>query len=289
MKDRSLVIYFVLTYTISWAFMLPVALSAQGLISQNVPYALYYLGSFGPALSAIIVTGATQGRLGLRSLLSRLWKWRVGWRYYAFAVLGPIGLFAVAVLANRVIAGAWPDLSLLGQIDYLPYLGIPGVLGVWFLTYGLGEETGWRGFALPHLQRTRPAASAALLLGVLWAGWHLPAFFFRDTYMEMGLPGFAMFVVSICFASVVFAWLYNSTGGSLLLVILFHVFFNWLSVSEAGGQFVAILMSAPMIAWAIFVVRRYGPENVAPIPKQVPASGAEPHASVSAAVETVRQ
>jgi membrane protease YdiL (CAAX protease family) len=289
MKSRVLVVYFVLAYAISWAFMLPVALSAQGIISPNVPYALYYLASFGPALSAVIVTCATTGRPGLRSLLSRLWKWRVGFRYYAFAVLGPIALFGVAVLANRVIIGAWPDLSLLGQADYAPYLGIPGVLVLWFLTYGLGEETGWRGFALPHLQRTRPAANAALLLGVLWAGWHLPAFFFRDTYVEMGLPGFAMFVVSICFASVVFAWLYNSTGGSLLLVILFHVFFNWLSVSEAGGQFVAILMSAPVIAWAIFVVRRYGPENVAPIPKQVPDTSAWASNEALPASEAARQ
>jgi CAAX protease family protein len=269
MKKHSLVVYFILAYAISWAFMLPVALSAQGIIPQEVPYGLYYLAPFGPALSAIILTAATEGRAGLGRLLSRLWKWRVGFRYYAFAVLAPIGLFGVAVLANRIIAGAWPDLSLLGQIDYMPYLGVPGVLILWFLTYGFGEETGWRGYALPHLQRTRPAANAALLLGVLWAGWHLPAFFFRDTYVEMGLPGFAMFVVSICFASVVFAWLYNSTGGSLLLVILFHVFFNWLSVSEAGGPFVAILMSAPVVAWAIFVVRRYGPENASPVPKQV--------------------
>jgi membrane protease YdiL (CAAX protease family) len=289
MKRRVLVIYFVLAYAISWACMLPVALSAQGIIFQSVPYALYYLASFGPALSAVIVTGATKGRPGLLSLLSRLWKWRVDFRYYAFAVLAPIALFGVAVLANRVVTGAWPDLNLLGQADYVPYLGIPGVVVLWFLTYGLGEETGWRGFALPHLQRTRPAANAALLLGVLWAGWHLPAFFFRDTYVEMGLPGFAMFVVSICFASVVFAWLYNSTGGSLLLVILFHVFFNWLSVSEAGGQFVAILMSAPVIAWAIFVVRRYGTENVAPILKQVPDTRTRGSAEALPAGEAVRQ
>ena len=106
MKKHSLVIYFILTYAISWAVMLPVALSAQGLIPQDVPTALYYLASFGPALSAIILTGATEGRAGLRSLLSRLWKWRVGFRYYAFAVLAPITLFGVAVLANRVIAEA---------------------------------------------------------------------------------------------------------------------------------------------------------------------------------------
>jgi membrane protease YdiL (CAAX protease family) len=269
MKDRSLLAYFVLAYAISWAFMVPVALSAQGIITADIPYALYYLASFGPALSALLVTALTTGRAGLRSLLSRLWKWRVEVRYYVFAVLVPIALFAVAAMANNLITGAWPDLSLLGQIDYVPYLGFLGVLGLWLLTYGLGEEIGWRGFALPHLQRNRPAANAAVLLGVAWACWHLPAFFFRDTYVEMGWLGFVMFAVSINFASVVFAWLYNSTDGSLLLVILFHVFFNWLSVSEAGGQFTAIIMSAAMVAWAIYVVRRYGPENVSPLPKQV--------------------
>jgi membrane protease YdiL (CAAX protease family) len=85
----------------------------------------------------------------------------------------------------------------------------------------------------------------------------------------MGLLGFPMLLVSVCFASVMFAWLYNSTGGSLLLVILFHVFFNWLSVSEAGGQFVGFLMTAPVIVWSIYVVRRYQPENASPLVKQV--------------------
>jgi membrane protease YdiL (CAAX protease family) len=190
-------------------------------------------------------------------------------RYYAFSVLAPVGLFSLAVLLNRWFTGSWPDLRLLGQPDYLPYLGVPGVLGLWLLTYGLGEEIGWRGFALPRLQRTRPAANAALLLGLVWACWHLPAFFFRDTYVVMGWFGFPMFAVSIVFASVIFTWLFNSTRGSLLIVVLFHIFFNWLSVSGAGGEFSAILMSAPMVAWAIFVVRRYQPENAAPVRKQV--------------------
>jgi uncharacterized protein len=270
-KDRPLVIYFVLAYAFSWAFMVPVALSAQGLIGIKVPYALYYLASFGPALAAIVVTAFTQGFAGVTSLLKRLLKWRVGFRYYAFAILAPVGLFVVAVLLNRIVSGAWPDLGRLGEVDYLPYLGVAGVLCLWLLTYGLGEEIGWRGFALPHMQRGRPAALAAVLLGVLWACWHLPAFFFRDTYMAMGLPGFGLFMVSMCFASVVFAWLYNSTGGSLLLVVLFHACFDWLSASAAGGQFAGMLMSVPLIVWAIYVVRRYGTENVAPLPKQVAA------------------
>ncbi len=220
-------------------------------------------------IAALIVTAITEGRAGIGNLLGRIVKWRAAFRYYAFAILAPIALFILAVLLNRLFLGAWPNLALLGEADYLPYLGPLGVLGLWFLTYGLGEETGWRGFALPHLQKNRSAASATLILALLWAGWHLPAFFFRDTYVEMGLVGFPMFLVSIIFATMVFTWLYNSTGGSLLVVILFHAVFNWLSVSEAGGQFAAMLMSVPVIAWAIFVVRRYGQENAAPLPRQV--------------------
>jgi membrane protease YdiL (CAAX protease family) len=268
--DRhSLVLYFILTYAISWIIWSPIFLHARGVVSWNVPYSLYYLGSFGPMISALILTVITRGGQGVRKLLARLFKWRVDFRYYAFAILAPVGLFVIAVLANRIIAGTWPDFTLLGEIDYLPSPGIAGVLILWFLTYGLGEETGWRGYALPHLQRGRPAANAALILGILWGCWHLPAFFFRDTYIDMGVIGFPMLLISIVFASVVFAWLYNSTDGSLLLVILFHIFFNWLSVSEAGGQYVAIIMTIPLIVWSIYVVRKYGQENVAPIAKQI--------------------
>jgi membrane protease YdiL (CAAX protease family) len=69
------------------------------------------------------------------------------------------------------------------------------VLGLWLLTYGLGEETGWRGYALPRLQRTRPATSATLILAILWAGWHTPALFYRDTYTELGLLAFPLLLV----------------------------------------------------------------------------------------------
>jgi CAAX protease family protein len=268
-KRHSLVLYFILTYIISWSFMIPVALSHRGLISWQAPYTLYYLASFGPMFAALIVTAITKGGEGVRLLLGRLVKWRVGFRYYAFAILGPIGLFVFAMLLNRIITGAWSDLRLLGEADYLPYLTPIGTLCVWLLTYGMGEETGWRGFALPNLQRNRSAASATLILAIFWACWHIPAFFFRDTYTDLGIFGFPVFAITILFSTMVFTWLYNSTDGSVLLVVLFHAFFNWLSVSEAGGQFVAPLMSVPVILWALFIPRKYGLENVAPISKQV--------------------
>jgi len=268
-KKHSLTSFFILAYAVTWCIEIPLALSAQGLIIAQVPMTLHYLGAFGPMVAALIVLALTEGRAGIKKLLSRWFKWRVGVRYYVFAILGPISLFTLAVLINRMVTGAWSDLTLLGEADYLPYVGPLGALLVWLLTYGLGEETGWRGYALPHLQRKHSAANSTLILGILWAFWHLPAFFYRDTYIQMGLLGFPVFLVSIIFATMVFTWLYNSTDGSLLLVILFHAFFNWLTVSEAGGTSVGIIMSAPVIMWAIVVVRRYGPEDAAPIKRQV--------------------
>jgi membrane protease YdiL (CAAX protease family) len=268
-KRYDLALYFVLAYALSWSVFIPIALSANGLIPVEIPLKYHYLGSFGPLIAAVIVISLTTGRQGLRGLFGRLVRWRVEGRYYAFAILAPVVLFLVAVLLNHLFTGSWPDISLLGEADYLPYLGPLGVLGLWLLTYGFGEETGWRGYALPRLQRTRPATTATLVLAILWAFWHTPALFYRDTYTELGLLALPLLLVSLVFAAMVFTWLYNSTQGSLLLVILFHAVFNWLSVSEAGGQFIAVLMTVPMIGWVLYVVRRYGPENASPLPKQI--------------------
>jgi uncharacterized protein len=265
---RPLVAYFLFAYAFSWAVELPIALVAQGLARWRIPFALYYLASFGPLLAALLVTAAIAGRPGLRDLLRRLLQWRVEPRYAIFAVLAPAAFFAIAALATRLVAGAWPDLALLGALDYLPYLGLPAAAALWFLTYGLGEEVGWRGFALPHLQSRWDARTAALILGLLWAGWHLPAFFFRDTYQAMGPLGFPIFVISLLCASIILTWLYNGTHGSLLMVILFHALYNWLTVSEAGGPYVAILMGAAAVFWAVRIHQVHGPENLAPVERQ---------------------
>jgi len=267
-KRNPLISYFVLAYLISWTIWSPFVASAQGWADWKAPGLLYYVGSFGPLISALIVTALTEGGVGVCDLFRRVFKWRVEFRYYAFAVLVPIGLFALAYLSNFIVTGAWSDLKLLGEADYLPPLGPLGVLGLWFLTYGFGEETGWRGFALPHLQKNRSAASATLILALLWAGWHFPAFFFRDTYVDLGVLGFPLFAFMMVFTTMVFTWLYNSTSGSIWIVIVFHAFFNWLSVSEAGGQFVAPLMSVPVVLWAFFIPRKYGMENCSPLSKQ---------------------
>jgi membrane protease YdiL (CAAX protease family) len=204
-KQHSLVAYFILAYAISWAVEIPLAASAQGWLRAPVSPAIHYLASFGPMLSALIVTTATEGRNGIRRLLAGLLKWRVGLGWILFAILTPITLFGVAAIVDYAANGKWPDLALLGEVDYLPYLGIMGAFLLWLFTFGLGEELGWRGYALPRLQKGRSALPATLILGVVWALWHLPAFFYKDTYVAMGLVGgLPLLILSILAASIVF-------------------------------------------------------------------------------------
>ena len=133
-----------------------------------------------------------------------------------------------------ILRGTPPDLALLGEADYLGALGVLPVLALWMVTFGLGEEVGWRGFALPRLQSSHSAFRASLVLGLFWAVWHVPAIFYRDTYMAMGWMVVPMLLTVAAVGSVVYTWLFNGTRGSLLLVILFHGLFDFFSVWPAG-------------------------------------------------------
>jgi uncharacterized protein len=267
-KRNSIISYFIIAYTVSWSFEIPLALIHQGFISAQIPMWFHYFAAIGPLSAALIMTFLTDGGFGLRNLFARITKWRVNVRYYVFTMLIPAGLFAFACMLNRIFTGDWPNLSLLGAVDYLPYITPIGALGIWLITFGLGEEIGWRGYALPHLQKNRSAVVATLIIGILWAFWHLPMFFYRDTYIQMGIMGFPMLAMSLLCAAVIFTWLYNSTQGSVLIVIIFHAVFNWLTANEAGGQFTAMILSVTVILCALYIPRRYGMKNVATFERQ---------------------
>jgi uncharacterized protein len=212
----------------------------------------------------LVVTLATRGPRGVTHLLSGLTHWRVGAVYWIVAVVAPCAVFAVLVLATRAAQGAWPNLAALGQPDYLPVLGIPATLLLWTVTFGVGEEVGWRGFALPRLQAGRSAFSASMLLGAFWAAWHLPALFYRDTYLEMGLLVIPMLITVAAVGSTVYTWMYNGTRGSLLTLVAFHGLFDFFSVWPAGGIGPGMVMTALMVFWAVRVYKLHGPATLAP-------------------------
>jgi membrane protease YdiL (CAAX protease family) len=269
-KRHSLVLYFILAYVITWTFEIPLAAVKQGWTHLTIPFAIHYLGGFGPMLAALIVLGITEGSIGIRKLFNGLLKWRVGAGWILFCVLSPVAMFALAALVTRATSGEWPNLYLLGKVEYLPYLGIVGAMILWFLTWGLGEEIGWRGFALPRLQKNHSALAATVILGTIHAFWHLPAFFYKDTYMAMGLvAGLPMLLLSIIAAAILFTWIFNSTRGSILMVALFHALFDMLSVSKAGGASTPAVMSAVVWILAVVVVIVFKPANLSRLDKQV--------------------
>jgi membrane protease YdiL (CAAX protease family) len=252
LKRNPLVSYFALAILFSWAIYIPLVFVRQGWTEAKIPYSIHYLASFGPALAALIMTALTSGKAGLQELWSRITRWRVDWRYAAFALLSPVVLFAIAAIGLRMVQGVWPDLHLLGQANYLPYLGWE-VLPLWLVTFGFGEEIGWRGFALPRLQKTMSVSKATLILGLLWFLWHVPAFFYHETYVDMSWIVLLGFFFGVLCGAVLFTWLYNGTGGSILMVAVWHALFDLLTASKAGQNIIPILTSAGVIVWALVV------------------------------------
>lgn len=259
--------YWVLACAFSWLVSVPLALSAQGIITPPLPYELHYLSAYGPLLAAIVVTALTAGLEGLRNLGRRyaLDRTRLGW--LAFCAFLPLGLFGLAILVARLLNGAWPDILAIGQANFLPDLGLAAWL-MWIVTSGIGEETGWRGFALPRLQMHHNALVATLLLWLVWALWHLPGFFYLPSYKSIGLAGFPGFAFSLLAGAILFTWLYNSTRGSLLAVALFHGGFNFVTASPASTGMVATIMGISVTVAAVLVVVVYKPANLARLEKQ---------------------
>ena len=224
-KKSALVIFFVLAYLFTWANWLPQALTSRGLASIQLPGFLTILSGFGPALAAIIATAMVSGKQGLRELFGRLVKWRVGIQWYAVALLLPAAITLTALAINKVTGGAMPDFTQAGFPFGPPETPVLQKIALLFLVFtlgfdGLGEELGWRGFALPHLKEGRSALVASLILGVLWAGWHIPYALTKGSFLSE-LP-IAVFFIDLLALSILYTWCFNNTQGSILLAILFH-------------------------------------------------------------------
>lgn len=250
--------FVILTFAVTWLFwMLPV-LARYGLIEEAPSW--WGLGSFGPSFVGLVLTGMLGGRQALKALLRAALRWRVHPGWYLSAFLLPLSLAAPALLLH-LAAG--------GQLNWqaLPGPAMVGLLFVQILLMGgpLNEELGWRGFALPQLQRSYNALLSSLAIGIVWGLWHLPLFWAHVPGYEV-LP-FHWYLVNTVALSVIFTWVFNSTSGSVLLVILFHATFNttnWLLLSllTERAQYGAYIYVLTVVASAVLLVWRYGPRHL---------------------------
>ena len=225
-KRYPLVFYFTLAFLFTWAYWLPRAAADRGLLDIQVPGFVMLIAGYGPALAAIIVAGLAQGREGLRRLFGRLARWRVGLRWYLAALLIPPAIQFSALALHLIFSNEPFRLAGSAQLTFGPD-GQPlwGQLLILLAIYilgcdGLGEELGWRGYALPRLQEKRSPLISSLILGVFWALWHLP--YMLSAGSVLADRPFILFFLNVLAQSILYTWLYNSTGGSTLLAILFH-------------------------------------------------------------------
>jgi membrane protease YdiL (CAAX protease family) len=202
-QRHPLIAFFVLAYLFSWT-LIP-------LVSISLVFAP--LGLFGPALAAVTVTAMTEGRTGVKALLAKLGRWRVGWQWYGVVLALPT-LVALTVLGAHLLLGG----TVTFRVAEAAVIGL--VLGILVV----GEEIGWRGYALPRLQARFGGLGASLVLGVLWAAWHLANVLIPGLeYYGYAFPAFLLYVVSL---SVLFTWIANGTRGSVLIAWLFHAAIN---------------------------------------------------------------
>ncbi len=205
-RKHPLVAFFVLAYALSWW---PWPLYAAWVVRIE-PFL-----SFGPLVAAVIVVTVTDGRHGLRALGARMLRWRVGWRWYAVALAVPLSVDALASVINIALGAPAPTFG--PGAPWYTVILVFAIRMVNPMDGPLGEEPGWRGFALPHLQVTRSPLIATTILALLVTGWHLPLVLGSGSNP---LPPFAL--LGTFAGTFWFTWIFNHTNGSVLLTLIMH-------------------------------------------------------------------
>jgi len=218
-RNNQLLVMYVLLFLLAWPGLIIDALNSQGFVTWQMPMALSFLVGLAPGIAAIIVTALVTGRAGIRDLFSRFLIVWVGLGWYL------VGLF---LLAGLILGGIGLSVLFGGAVPVIPAAGAPAVniilSFVILIVFGVllnWEETAWRGIALPKLQAKYGVLLGCVLLAIPETILHLPYFWNRniDFYQTVGVFWFAAFSVAMVF---IYAFVFNKTRGSLLIVTLMH-------------------------------------------------------------------
>lgn len=252
--------FFALALGISWVIWIP----ALATLSGEAQFLAILPGGFGPLLAGAIMVRAGGG--SLREWVRDMAVWRVPARWYAVALGFPIVVAAVVGAYAWTLGVEFDPMLLPRRLGF--YLG---VVAFTMIVGGGQEEPGWRGYALPRLQARYGALVATLVVGVVWAGWHLPLFVF-DSVLYADRPP-AIYLAYVVALAVVFTWLYNSTRGSVLLAVVLHAGMNNATVLipapesglTASGLETTLfaVQTAAVVAVAVVLVAYYGADTLA--------------------------
>ncbi len=226
-QRHPLLSFFALAILITWLIALPSLLF-------GLPFKTFQtVGAYGPLLSAVIVSAAMGGD-ELKSLFNRMTNFRFKLGWYLIAIFGNVLLY----LLVTGLSGAPLMQSLTNKWTLIFTLYLPALFTS-FLINPVGEETGWTGFATPHLQKRFSPWLSAVILGVIWAMWHLPGFFVPSEMGAFNPINFAFFVLSSIFIRIVWTWVINNAHGSGIAGIFLHASSNAVSLALIPNLFPA--------------------------------------------------
>lgn len=267
-QQRKVWLFFVITLAWSWLFWIPTALISQGLsfskAVESFLLSLSNLAAWGPLIAAFSLTYLDERWRGVKRLLKKGVDYRfgVGW-YLVILLLFPIligGALLLAVISGEPV----PKLDALSTPTVIPI----AFAYIFFLGGPLQEEFGWRGYALEKLQKRWNSLISSVVVGFTWGLWHLPLFFMPRQELYYQRPIWGLFLTLILTA-ILFTWVYNNTGGSVLAVLLFHTMFNlshYLFPTLASDSGSLILFVLLVMAVAIVLVI-WGPKNMVRTPE----------------------
>ncbi|UCC64245.1 MAG: CPBP family intramembrane metalloprotease [Anaerolineae bacterium] len=262
-KNHSVWTFYLLAFGWSWLFWVPLALAEQGIVSlpENLPGFLAggNLAAWGPLLASLLLTYLKAGWAGIRDLLRQGIRVRFGAFWYAVVLL----LFPVVIGGAQLLAQlAGADMP--RSPAFAEPVSIPiSFVAIFFMGGPLQEEFGWRGYATERLQKKWNALVASIVVGILWAAWHLPLFFIPRQEAYYNRPVWGIFLADVL-VTVLLTWVYNNTNKSIFAAMLLHTTFNWSNFlftglyTDLGGQ----IFFGLMIVVVVVVVVIWGPQKL---------------------------
>lgn len=246
--------FLLLTFGSAWLIWSPLLVAEYLHLTLPIPsLVIMTFGAFAPSSTALFLTWKYAGGTELRRLLGRALIWRVSPIWYLFVIIGPALIMLLATSIHVLLGGTAPDYVPFG-VRWLAVL----VNFILILLIGgpLGEEFGWRGLALPSLEARFSPLWASLILGVIWAVWHLPLFFISGS-AQSSLP-FGLYALLTISLTILITWVYHGSGDSLLLVMLFHAAVNtWsspLMISPEAAGSTRPFMLVVILSWGLAIL-----------------------------------
>lgn len=258
---KPLVTYFGLAYIISWVLWLPLYGFVFGLTNlPPIPYN-HAIGGFGPLIASVITTFIYYRKQGVLTLLKQCIKVKPI-IYFLVALLSPFVLVLMAVLINYLATNQPINLLGLLQSKEFPNFSFVGFFIYNLVFFGFGEEVGWRGFALPQLQKKYNALVASLILTAFWSLWHWPLFLFRPSYTSMDFAGIFGWIFSLLTGSVLLTWLYNSSRASVFICAVFHCTVDIAFTADLANKNIVNYMGFLITVWGILTIVIFKPKHL---------------------------